>query len=350
MTDYADFDLDCGHYKEFLDKYASSHNYNGKNYTHSIPSSFVYRLVRDNSIWMLSLIMGVAGYSMYFDDDTESSRVITKEMLDNAGVKDPVLSYKSTLTPWTGVTSTGKRPDDPVSRVTTGVGICHFNRGGLEDFYHAGPVSAELPEADSGKNIVREEGVLKTKKYTISYEGKPVYGWGMGYGSKRLSLSCITNDTKGLSYIGGSEGKTALKGRLNDKTVKLIGPDYGASYGSTSYMSKAEASDFREWCSAHFSDRRDCLYPPLLWMAKYWAPFFCWHDGTKENSIQTVMIASSVYNSGGLSVSSMQGKSPDDIIQRYLNLGSKPSEKEHFQRRIVNTQRAIALVEFIKRV
>jgi hypothetical protein len=115
-------------------------------------------------------------------------------------------------------------------------------------------------------------------------------------------------------------------------------------------MSKDEASSFIEWCSAHFSDSRDCLFPPLLWMANYWAPFFSWHDKERKNSIHVCMLASSVLNSGGLSASSMQGKSEDDIIQRYLDLGKTQKDKEHFQRRIVNTQRAIALLDFIKRV
>ena len=350
MATQANFDIACNLYKEFLSKYSRSHNYKGKNYTHSISSSFVYKLVKNNCIWLLSLIMGVAGYSVYFDDDTEASKIITKEMLDQTGVTDPVLTYKSTITPWSGLTSVGKTPYAPVDKVVTGVGIAHFNRGGLESFYKASALQASLPKIDENGVIIYDNGIMQTELYTIAYNNSPIYGWGMSYGSKKLSLSTITNNTSNLSYVNSNEGKVSLKGKLYDSTIKLIGPEYGKVVGTTSYMSKDEASSFIEWCSVHFSDSRDCLFPPLLWMAKYWAPFFSWHDNERTNSIHVCMLASSVLNSGGLSASSMQGKSEDDIIQRFLDLGKTQKDKEHFQRRIVNTQRAIALLDFIKRV
>ena len=344
----ANFDRACYYYNMFLTKYSKSHNYNGKNYSHSIPSSFVYHLVRDNCIWLLNLIMGVAGYSMYFDEDTETSKVLTKELLDAAGVIDPVVQYKSSIVPWSGLTSSGKSPWAPVDKVVTGVGIAHFNRGGLDPFYHCSPITATLPKIDSTGTIIRDEsGVMQVESYTVCYESQPVYGWGMGYGNNKLSLQCITNNTSGLCYLNSEDGKCALKGKLNDNSIKLIGPDYGAKFDSTSYMTKSEADTFVEWCRYHLMHKRDMYYPPLLWMAKYWAPFYSWHNGTQENTIQAVMMASSAYNSGGMSKESMNGKSAQAIMDMYINKGS---DRDHRMHRIVNTQRAIALLEFIKRV
>lgn len=344
----ASFDTACTYYKIFLNSFSKPHNYNGKNYDHSIPSSFVYHLVRDNCIWLLNLIMGVAGYSVYFDADTETSRVLSKGLLDAAGVVDPVVSYKSSATPWSGLTSSGKSPWAPVDKMTTGVGIAHFNRGGLEKFYKCSPITANLPKVNSTGIIVRnDEGVMQVENYTVYYNNTPVYGWGVGYGDKRLSLNCLTNNPSNLCYENSVEGKCAVKGKFNDSSIKLIGPDYGAKYGSTSYMTRAEATEFVSWCNYHLNQDRDQLYPPLVWMAKYWAPFYSWHDGTRENTIQAVMMASSAYNSGGMSIDSMQGKSAQAIAEMYINKGD---DKDHRRRRIANTQRAITLLEFIRRV
>ena len=345
----ANFDTACTYYRMFLSNFSKPHNYNGKNYDHSVPSSFVYHLVRDNCVWLLNLIVGVAGYSVYFDADTETSKVLTKELLDAAGVVDPVVSLKSSATPWSGLTSSGKTPWAPVDKMTTGVGIAHFNRGGLEKFYKCSPITANLPKVDANGQIVRDaQGSMVVENYTVCYNSKPLYGWGVGYdGGKRLSFQCLTNNPSNLCYENSVEGKCAVKGKFSDKSIKLIGPDYGKKEDSTSYMTRPEATDFVAWCNYHLNHEIDQLYPPLVWMAKYWSPFYSWHNGTQENTIQAVMMASSAYNSGGMSINEMNGKSAQAIAEMYINKGS---DKDHRRRRIANTQRAIALLEFIKRV
>ena len=349
----ADFTIACTHYSTFLESYAKPHNYNGRKMQHSIPASFLYSLVKDNCIWLLNLIMGVAGYSVYFDSSVESSRVISKEMLDEAGVKDPCLTVSSKIEPWIGLTSSGKSPFAPVDSnpPVPGVGIAHFNKGGLASFYYGNPIQATLPKIDPVTHeIVRVEGVMQTDKYTISVDAEPIYGWGMSYGDKRLPISLITNSTDNFCYENTKAGRCVLKGKLKDSYMKLIGSSYGKPMGETFYMTKEESLLFKDWCQYHLNESRDKFYPPLLWMSKYWAPFLSWHDGTRENTLQVVMLASAVYNSGGLKPSDLQGASLQEIADKYIAKGGTQLEKNHFQRRVANTLRAIALVEFIKRV
>lgn len=352
MPNKANFDSACNLYIEFLEKYSIPHNYNGRKFSHSVPSSFIYSCIKENSIWLLNLIVGVAGYSIYFDSESDSSRVITRAMLEASGVKDPCLQLKSTLEPWTGLLSSGKSPYSPVDKMVTGVGIAHFNRGGLAPFYKASPIQVVLPRVKKGTSeIVRDEsGEFLTDSYIITYLGTPVYGWGMDYGSSRLPLSCVSSAPDSLSYYTESDSRVSIKGDLKDKTLKLIGPSYGSDYKTTKYMTKEEADKFVLWCSYHLNHSRDRLYPALLWMSKYWAPFLSWHNGTQENSIETVMMASSVYNSGGLRKQDLQGQTLESIVEKYLSLSESQSDREHKQRRVLNTQRAIALLEFIKRV
>lgn len=343
---YANFDTAVDLYKLFMEKYAKTHTYNGKNYSHSIPSSYVYSLVKSGNVWLLSLIMGVASYSVYFDDSSESSQVISRELLDKAGVKDPCLSYKSSITPWTGTVGEGKSPWQPVDKLTTGLGIAHMQKGGLEPFYKSDPITATLPVVDEEGNIqYNDKSEMLIDTYTFCYQGKPLYGWGMEYGNgKRLSLDCITTNTSGLCYCDGNN-RCYVKGKLHSANMKLIGPSYGKKEGSSEYMSQSEASAFREWCNYHFNIPEDSAFVPLSWMAHYWAPYFSWHKGTQVNSLASIMLASSAKNSGGFG-KELNGLSPDAIIDKYLKGGN---DKEHRQRRVVNTQRAIALATFIYR-
>lgn len=348
----ATFPMDkaVNYYSEFLSKYANAHNYNGKSYKHAIPSSFVYNLVKDNCIWLLDLLVGVAGYSVYFDNDSIASKVISKELLDQCGVKDPALAYKSSLEPWSGVLSQGKNPTDPISgNVTTGVGIAHYNASGLGKFYKATNVTATLPVKDSNGLIVRNDGVMQTETYTLTYQGSTICGWGLSYGNKCLPLDALFMSTSGLS-ICTNNGRSALKGNPDGKNYKLIGPSFGSPYKSyTSYMDKSGGNQFLDWCRYHFNDPKDAFYTVAVWMASYWAPVLSWHKGTQENTLQGVMALAAFKNSGFPKADSYNGKSLDTIINGYLGIWSS-NELEHGKRRVYNVLRAITLVEFILRV
>lgn len=350
---YFPMDKAVDYYATFLNKYADAHNYNGKSYKHAIPSSFVYNLVKDDCIWLLTLLVGVAGYSVYFDSDTETSRVLSKELLDSCGVKDPALSYKSSLEPWSGLLSQGKSPTDPISgNVTTGVGIAHYNASGLGKFYKANNVTATLPLIGEDGLIVRKDGVMQTQTYTMCYKQEPICGWGLSYGNKNLPLDALFNNTSGLS-ICTNNGRSALKGNPDGKYYKLIGPNFGSPYKDyTSYMDKVGGNQFLEWCRYHFDpshDPKDPFYPVAVWMATYWAPVLSWHKGTQENTPQAVIALSAFRNSGFPKADSLNGKSLDAIIDAYLKQWSS-NELEHGKRRVYNVLRVIYLVEFIKRV
>ena len=341
------------YYNLFLTKYAERHNYNGTGYTHSIPSSFVYNLVKDDCLWLLTLLIGVAGYSVYFDNDTTASRVISKSLLDECGIKDPALKYKSSLEPWTGLLSKGKSPTDPISgAVTTGVGIAHYNASGLGKFYRAENVNATLPVLDQNGLIVRKDGIMQTTNYTFTYNGEKICGWGLSYGKKCLPIDALFNHSSGLCTCTNN-GRSALKGKTDGKNFKLIGPSFGKQYKDyTYYMDKIGGNQFLDWCKYHFdpkNDPKDPFYPVAIWMASYWAPVLSWHDGTKENSPQAVMALSAFRNSGFPNADKFNGKSLESIIDGYLKIWSS-DELEHGKRRVYNVLRAITLVEFIKRV
>ena len=341
-------DIALSHYLKFLHSYSKSHNYNGKNYTHSIPSSFVYTLIKDNCIWLLNLIIGIAGYSVYFDDSTESSKVISLDLLNKANVQDPCLKLKSTIIPWTGLLSSGKSPYSPVDKVVTGLGIAHFNKAGLPPFYKGEPITAVMPLVDADHKILRVDGVMQTETCSFTYNNNVLTGWGMEYNGKKLSLDVVTTTPNSVCYSTSEGNVCILKG--TPSVWKLIGPEYGKTVSGNTYMSQTEATQFIEWSKYHLNDSIDCLYPPVLWMAKYWSPFLSWHNGTQENSIQAIMMASSILNSGGTSKDKLNGSSLQAMIDTYVNGVSSQSERDHRARRIANTQRAIALLEFIKRV
>lgn len=342
-------DKAVNHYATFLSKYANAHNYNGRSYKHSIPSSFVYNLVKDDCMWLLTLLVGVAGYSVYFDNDTEASKIISKEMLDACGVKDPALQYKSTLEPWTGLMSQGKSPLNPVDTVTTGVGIAHYNASGLGKFYKAENVSATLPQLGDDGLIVHKDGIMQTANYTFTYNGTNICGWGLSYGNQCLPLDALFNNTSGLCCCT-TNSRTALKGNPDGKNYKLIGPNFGKPYKDyTYYMDAKGGKQFIDWCNYHFKDTKDAFYPVAVWMATYWAPVLSWHNGTQENTPQAVIALSAFRNSGFPKAEAYNGRPLDTIIDGYLKIWSS-NELEHGKRRVYNVLRVINLVEFIKRV
>jgi hypothetical protein len=353
----ANFDIAGDYYNKFLKEYADPHNYNGKKYDQHIPSSFVYGLIKDNCVWLLTLIMGVAGYRMYFDDDTIASRVISKEALDAAGVQDPVLRYKSSITPWEGTVSSGKRATDPVKRWSTGVGICHYQGEPFKYLYKGEPVIATLPIVENGKIKMKENGEMEIGKFNIYYKGKPVCGWGMSYsedGLKMLPLSCVSTDTSNLSYCTSiTTGKPILKGNTKGYWKFIGGPsEWGKDYYKNNnpstgqitgkYMSESEAKSFRAWCEYHFNNEVDALYPALQWMSKYWAPAFSWPKG---NSLNFCIYAAGYANSGFTNLKSYYGQSVEALKEAWPKQG-RPGH-EH---RTANLERVEALVEFIKRV
>ena len=159
------------YYSYFMEHYSQPHNYKGYNYTHSIPSSFVYNTIKDGCLWLLTLIMGVGGYSVYFDDDTTVSKVLSLGLLESAGVKDPALKYNSTLTPWVGLLYEGRSPLAPTDNVVSGLGLPYLNGEDLLPIYRADPLQAVLPEIDEKNNTIvyDDNGIMQLKKYSLCF-------------------------------------------------------------------------------------------------------------------------------------------------------------------------------------
>ena len=345
-------------YKEFIDNYAQPHQVKvkgkpeGKTYNHHIPASFLYKLVKANCIWLVDLIIGVAGYAIYFDDDAEASRVISKELLDEAGVRDPVLDYKKNA--WTDITSTGKNPLNPCNEITTGVSIAHYNRSGLASFYRAEPITAVMPSLnEDGSIIYQEDGSYLTNQYTITYQGNIMYGWGMkSSSSTALHPSIVVKDPETHYLTNTTNGRVCLNGKLSDSNMKMIGPEYSKE----GFMPYNEAQQFVAWCRYHLYNKdlpEDLLYPAALWMAKYWAPYFSWSEGQQHNSVQKTMLLAGMANSWGKtdasSVKALSQSTEEELIALFT-AGVDNTEKSHRYRRILNIRRAIVLVDFIKRV
>ena len=128
------------YYNQFMNNYAFPHTYNGKLYTHSIPSSFLYNTVNNGCVWLITLIVGVAGYSVYFDLDTETSQVLSLSQLNQAGVRDPVLQYNQSIQPWEGYLSDGRSPMAPTDKMVDGLGIAFINGPDLLPIYCSYPL------------------------------------------------------------------------------------------------------------------------------------------------------------------------------------------------------------------
>ena len=159
------------YYLFFMENYALPHNYNGHIYTHSVPSSFVYNTIKDGCLWLITLIIGVGGYSIYFDYDTTISKVLSLDILNQAGVKDPALRYNSNITPWEGLLSDGKSPLAPTDHVVSGLGLPYLNGEDLLPIYRADPLQAVLPEIDllQNKIVYDSNGVMQIKKYSFCF-------------------------------------------------------------------------------------------------------------------------------------------------------------------------------------
>lgn len=348
----ANFDLAGDFYYEFLHKYSDPHDYNGKNYKHHIPSSFVYRLIKGNCVWLLTLIMGVAGYNMYFDDDSEASQVLTLEKLNAAGVTDPVLKYNSKITPWEGRISGGKRATDPVSRWSTGLGICHYQGQKFKDIYKGVVVTSRLPLIDSNGKIIEENGKRKSAVFTVYYKGKQVRGWGVGYGGKALDKSTIATQTNYIDYENsGNKVILKVKGDISSRVWKFIGgpSEWGKDYhlnGKSSgevvgkYMSESEANQFKDWAKYHFSIPEDALYPAIKWMADYWAPYFSWEGG---NTLNLCIYLAGYANSGFTNITRFNGQSVEALKEAWPKQG-----RSHPEHRTANLERVEALMTFVK--
>ena len=157
------------YYNQFMDSYSFPHTYNGKLYTHSIPSSFLYNAVNDGCLWLVTLIVGVAGYSVYFDSDTVVSQILSLDQLNKSGVKDPALQYNQTLQPWEGLLSEGRSPMAPTDKIVDGLGIAYLNGSDLLPIYCSHPLQTILPDYDpeTGMIIYDDDNVMKVKRYTL---------------------------------------------------------------------------------------------------------------------------------------------------------------------------------------
>ncbi len=413
------------YYNQFMDNYSFPHTYNGKLYTHSIPSSFLYKAVNDGCLWLVTLIVGVAGYSVYFDSDTVTSQILSLDQLNKSGVRDPAIQYNQTIQPWEGLLSDGRSPMAPTDKVVDGLGIAYLNGADLLPIYCSDPLQAVLPDYDSetGMIVYDDYNVMQVKRYTLctrelimtpiddgseesnndgtivennrgvennenseeetinggnyntlsvqidladKYIYHPIYGWGMRYKvtekvntdgtlnvvtyNKSLPLETVNDNLQSLCYIHNSQDIYCLKCNISGKDVKRIGANFGKTEGSARNLSKLEFSPFSEYAKYHLTENLDRFYIPIYWMAKNWAPFLSWHDGTQTNSLQVIMMASAVSTFNKIPQSSLQGKSVNAISSMFIELGLSQKEKDQFRKIVANTQRIITLLEFIKRV
>ena len=206
------------YYSYFMEHYSQPHNYNGYIYTHSVPSSFVYNTIKDGCLWLLTLIMGVGGYSMYFDDDTTVSKVLSLDMLNKAGVKDPALKYNSTLTPWVDTLYDGRSPLAPTDNIVSGLGLPYLNGEDLLPIYRADPLQAILPEIDTETNTIvyDDNGVMQLKKYSLCFFEEEI----------------LTESEK--NKVSSKKKKSSVKTRRNTILRKAINnKNYGKGFYGT---------------------------------------------------------------------------------------------------------------------
>jgi hypothetical protein len=168
--------------------------------------------------------------------------------------------------------------------------------------------------------------------------------------NKSLPLETVNDNLQSLCYIHNSQDIYCLKCNISGKDVKRIGANFGKTEGSARNLSKLEFSPFSEYAKYHLTENLDRFYIPIYWMAKNWAPFLSWHDGTQTNSLQVIMMASAVSTFNKIPQSSLQGKSVNAISSMFIELGLSQKEKDQFRKIVANTQRIITLLEFIKRV
>ena len=342
MSKIIDMTNFCPLYNEFLTKYSNSSD-------HSIGSSLVYKLIKSNQLWLLSLLVGVAGYSVRFEEETSS--VLSKELLDASGVIDPVTKYKSSIKPWTGRIAGGKNPGDPVTNRSLGIGIAHFQAGALSGFYKGTNLSCSIPLFDKDKNpIMNDNGKVKTEQAFIKIKGEPVHGWGLDYDNRRLNIQYLFKDCTRV-YTKNEDDMCVCCGDINGKNIKWVG--YNSNELDKPWIDRNwQESNIIPWCKYHLNDEKGRFYPPLKWFCGYWTECLIMSINSGHDDITHTMLLTGIANSGGSGTARKYANyDTDTIVAKYtpqLSENKQIVKLSHNEKRMLTFLRAIQLVKYLK--
>ena len=324
-------------YKEFIDKkyYASA--------DHTIPAEFVARCVKEDAIWLVNLLIGVCFYAIKFDESTES--YFSPKLLEKAGFVDPCVKGCGIKIPWEQKTSIGKSPIDPKSlNETSGLGIANYDAAGLLDFYTAKTLTSRLPLKNAkGEMQFDNNGKLITETRNITFDKNNIRGWGLKYGSKTLAVKDVCWNPY-IACIETQDGVVCLACSKPDSIdYKCVGASNSEKnlpyhnrkewYAWTRYFLTGEGS----------KETNNIIFPAAKWFCSYWSPYYAWGEKKKTHSIEQIMMLSSIANSSPSMAKLNSGKSVEQMIKAYAT-------NDHRKRRVYNTQRAIAIVKYLKQL
>jgi hypothetical protein len=288
---------------------------------HTIPSEFVIRCVNHNAIWIIALLIGVAGYAIEFSEST--SNRLSIELLNKHNIYDPCFKRGLVSKPWVQKTSLGKRPTDPICKQDkSGLSIANFDAEGLIDFY-------------TEKSLVIDNKV-------ITLNDEPIKGWGLSYDDdKYLSLSSIfwNYDIASL-YRSNTDDRVYLSNkRLNELIPKCV----GSSTESRNFQ-VWDRNLWYEWSRYYLTGEgankiNNRVFPAAKWFCSYWWPYFKSYKNEKD--IEKVMMLSAIANSTTVLANKLIGKQINEMIGSY-------GTNQHRRHRVYNMLRAIELVKFIQ--
>lgn len=313
--------------------------------THTVSSAWIYRCIAGRHTWLLSLIMGVAGYAVRWD--AASSSVLSAELLQAAGVVDPAHAAYRSLAPWTGKTSTGKHPRDPVANPSLGLSIAHYQGAALADFYRATPLRAQAPVYTDAP---WPQAYAGTKSRPIHCDGAPVRGWGLQYQhggqSRVLELPQICTDASAAHCL--TDGAcTYLAGTISGRLLRWVG--YNERDAQRPWMERQwQREALAAWCTHHYSTAAGLVYPALRWYASYWLPALVLSCEHAQNDVTHTMLLAAIANSRGFGGARPYAPHPASaIVERYVPRLGHTERAGHDERRILNTLRAAALVRYL---
>lgn len=342
MSKIIDMTKFCSIYNEFLTKYSTSND-------HSIGTTLIYRMIQSNQLWLLSLLMGVAGYSVRFESET--SKVLSKDLLDAAGVIDPVVNYKSNIKPWTGRIAGGKNPGDPVTNRSLGIGIAHFQAGALAGFYKGTNLSCAVPLFDTNGNpMLNDKGKVKTEQAFLKIGGNSVRGWGLNYGNNTLNINYMFKDCSKI-YTKNEEDMCVCCGSVDSKNIKWVG--YNSNDTGKPWMDRNwQESNIIPWCQYHLNSEGGRFYPPLKWFCGYWTECLIMSINSGHNDITHTMLLTGIANSGGSGTAKKYADyDVETIVSKYapgLSKSGQIDNLSHDEKRMLTFLRAIQLVKYLK--
>jgi len=315
-------------YREFVDKgYSSSKD-------HALPAEFIARCVKQDAIWLVELLVGVAFYAIKFDDSTKS--YFSPELLKKAGYTDPCVDKGLVKRVWVQTTSTGKTHTDPrYESEISGLSIANYDASGLIDFYTGKILTASLPRLNENNTLVSV-----TEKKEVTYKGKQIKGWGLSYGNSKLTLDNVCWNPK-IGWIDDScnlccKDTDDLKFKCvgaSDSSKNLPSDDRKIWYAWSRYYLTGEGSKIVN----------NTIFPAAKWFCSYWAPYYSWQKDGKLQDTDQIMMLAAIANSTPSLAKKLFGKPVQQMIESYAT-------NSHRKRRVYNTMRAISIVKYLKSV